>query len=423
MTSSTAGRDRGALLHDQGRHDLAEREFREHLRTQPDDGIGHALLSLTLVELERLPDADHESMTGIALAPDESFAHYARARVLLARRHHEEAVAAASETTRLDPDHPRGFAVLAAARLGQRRWSDAVAATDAGLALEPENENLLTIRGLALRHMGRSEESRQSFEGALRRDPENSYAHASRGLGLLHDGRMSQALDAFREALRLDPTNEMARAGLVEALKARNPLYAVLLQGMLFIGRLSGRATFFLFLGFFLVQRTLRELLRTQPSLAPIVVPLLGVYLFVVWLTYAADPLFNLLLRLDPLGRHALTDEQRLESSIVGPLVGIGVPAALIAVLTGGAAVPAILAILGLGLVIPLASAFASDPGWPRNVMLFLTVMVAVAGAIGLALAMSGDGATGTVFGLGALILVAVSSWVALPMTRVTVRR
>ena len=422
MTSTSAGRDRGALLHDQGRHDLAEREYREHLAAQPDDGIGHALLSLTLVELERLPDADNESRTAIALAPDEPFAHYARARVLLARRRYEEAVLAASETTRLDPDHPRGFAILAAARLSQRRWSDALAATDAGLALEPEHENLLTIRGLALRHMGRSAESQQAFEGALRRDPENSYAQASRGLGLLHDGRMGEALEAYREALRLDPSNEMARSGLVEALKARNPIYAAVLRAMLFIGRLSGRATFLLFFGFFIIQRTLRELVRAEPSLAPIVFPLLGVYLFVVWLTYAADPLFNLLLRLDSFGRHVLTDEQRLESSIVGPLVAVGLPAALVTVVTGSE-VAALLAILGLGLVVPIAATFACEEGWPRTVMTGVTALILVVAAIGLALAVTGDDATAIGFGFITLFLIAVSSWVALPLSRVTVRR
>jgi tetratricopeptide (TPR) repeat protein len=422
VTETFARRERGALLHDQGRHELAEREYREHLAAQPDDGIGHALLSLTLVELERLPDADSESRTAIALAPDEPFAHYARARVMLARRHHDEAVAAASETIRLDPDHPRGFAILAAARLAQRRWSDAVAATDAGLALEPEHENLLTIRGLALRHLGRSAESQASFEGALRRDPENSYAHASRGLGLLHDGRMSEALDAYREALRLDPTNEMARSGLVEALKARNVLYAALLRGMLFLGRLSGRSTFLLFFGFFIIQRTLRELVRAEPSLAPIVFPLLGIYLFVVWLTYAADPLFNLLLRLDSFGRHALTDGQRLESSIVGPLVAIGLPAAIVTVLTGSE-VAALIASLGLGLVVPVAATFGCEDGWPRTVMTGVTALILIVGAIGLAVALSGDEATAVGFGFITLFLIAVSSWIALPLTRVTVRR
>jgi tetratricopeptide (TPR) repeat protein len=422
VSESTDRRERGALLLDQGRHDLAERELREHLAMNPDDGIAHALLALALVDLERLPEADREAQAAIALVPEEPFAHYARARVLMSRRAFGEAVAAARETIRLEPDHPRGHAALAGAHLGLRRWRDAVDATDAGLTLAPEHETLLTIRGLAQTQLGQRGASQASFEGALRRDPSNSYAHASRGLGLLHEGRMSDALEAFRESLRLDPANEMARSGLVEALKARNVVYAALLQATLYVGRLSGRATAVLFIGFFVVQRVLRGLAVTQPELRPIVVPLLVLYLVVVWFTYAADPLFNLLLRLDPLGRHALSPDQRLESTLVGPLVAVGIPAAVLAALTGGA-LSIVVAALCLGLVVPLASAFACDDGWPRTVMGLVTILVAFVGAVGIYMAITAR--TDVAFGMAVLCvaLVGISSWLALPLSRVQVRR
>ena len=99
---------------------------------------------------------------------------------------------------------------------------------------------------------------------------------------------MPEALDAYREALRLDPTNEMARWGLVETLKARNPLYAWLLRSMLFLGQLGGRSSVLLYIGFFAIQRVGRELVRRDPSLLPIFLPLVGAYLLFVWLTFAA---------------------------------------------------------------------------------------------------------------------------------------
>ena len=423
MTEAAEGRrTRGALLLDQGRHDLAEKELREHLSGAPDDAIGHALLSLALVELERFPEAEAEAKAAISLDPGESFTHYARSRVMLARRAYKDAVEAAQETVRLDPDEPRGYQVLAGAYLGLRQWQQAVDTTDAGLAIAPEHETLLTIRGLALRQLGRGTESQDAFEGALRRDPGNSFAHASRGLGLLHEGRMTEALEAYREALRLDPTNEMARSGLVEALKARNPLYAWLLRSMLFLGRLSGRASFVLYIGFFLIQRTGRELVRRDPSLLPLFIPLVGVYLLFVWLTFAAAPLFNLILRLDSLGRHALSEEQRIESNIVGPLVAVGAPAALIAIVTG-APLPATIAITALGLVVPIASTFNCDAGWPRTVMALVTIVVGLLGALGIAFALTGRTDLAFIFGLACYAAVALSTWIAIPLTRATVRR
>lgn len=422
MTEPNGRRIRGALLLDQGRNDLAEKELREHLSGEPDDAIGHALLSLALVELERLPEAEAESTSAIVLDPGEPFAHYARTRVFLARRRYKEAVVSAQETIRLDPDEPRGYQVLGGAHIGLRKWQEALAASDAGLAIAPEHETLLTIRGLALRQLGRGAESQTSFEGALRRDPSNSFAHASRGLGLLHEGRMPEALEAYREALRLDPTNEMAREGLVEALKARNPIYAGLLRAMLFLGRLSGRASIVLYVGFFLIQRTLRELVRNDPSLAPIVAPLVGLYLLFVWLTFAAGPLFNLLLRLDELGRHALSAEQRLESSIVGPMVAVGAPAAVVAIITGGA-LPAVIAITALGLVVPISATFSCEAGWPRTVMALITIFIGLVGALGIAFAATGRTELGFGFGIACLVLVGLSTWVAIPLTRATVRR
>jgi tetratricopeptide (TPR) repeat protein len=422
VTDTTPHRDRGALLHDQGRHDLAERAFREHLAAAPDDALAHGLLSLTLVELERLPEADREAQAAVNLAPDEPSSHYARARVQLARRAYKEATEAAREVIRLDPDHPRGYAALAGANLGQGRWREAVDTTDAGLAIAPEHETLLTIRGLALTNLGRRAESRESFEGALRRDPSDSFAHASRGLSLLHEGRMPDALGAFRESLRLDPSNQMAREGLVLALKARNPVYGVLLQGMLFIGRLSGRATLLLYVGFGVLQRTLRELARTQPELQPIVIPLLGIYLFIAWLTFAANPLFNLLLRLDPLGRHALSDDQRLESSIVGAQVAVGIPAAFLAIVTGDSLVIGI-AILGLGLVIPTAATFSCEDGWPRMTMAVITMVIAAIGVGGLMATLTRDDEVGLALGIVCLALAGLSSWLAVPLSRVQVRR
>jgi tetratricopeptide (TPR) repeat protein len=415
-------RERGGLLIDQGRYDLAERELREHLATEPDDGIGHALLALALVELDRLPDAEREARAAVSLAPDAAFSHYALARTMLRRNAHREALAAAREVVRLDPGHPRGHAILAATQIERRAYREALDAADAGLALAPEHETLLTLRGMALSQLGRRAESAEAFAGALQRDPSNAHAHAGRGLQLLHEGRMPEALDAFRESLRLDPTNDLAREGLVEALKARNPIYAWLLRATLWIGRLSLPKTIALFVGLYFVQRALSALAASQPGLQPLVLPILGAYLIFIWLTFAATPMFNLLLRLDPLGRHALTGEQRVESTIVGPLVAVGVVATVVAVVTGAALAIAV-AVAALGLVVPIASTFSCDKGWPRNVMALVTIGIGLVAVV--AIVMAATGRTGHALGFTALAFVLFfgSTWLALPLTRVRTRR
>ena len=49
---------RAMLLAEQGRHQMAEKELRQHLAQNPQDGFGQALLSLSLLEQERRDEAE-----------------------------------------------------------------------------------------------------------------------------------------------------------------------------------------------------------------------------------------------------------------------------------------------------------------------------------------------------------------------------
>ena len=103
-------------------------------------------------------------------------------------------------------------------------------------------------------------------------------------------------------------------------------------------------------------------------------------------------------------------------------LVAVGTPAALLAIVTGGA-LPATIAITALGLVVPIAATFSCDAGWPRTVMALVTIVVALAGGLGIAFALTGRTDLAFAFGIGTFVLVALSTWIAMPLARVTVRR
>lgn len=418
MTGTPSGDLRaGVLFLEQGRHDLAEQALRRQLAQTPDNGLALALLALALTELGRKDEAERAANDAVSHAPETAFSHYALARALAARERYDAAATAALEAVRLDPEDPRGFAMLAAIRHDQRRYRDAVTQADLALAIDPEHTAALNVRGLALTQLGEMDAAHGAFEGVLRRDPENAYAIASRAMTQLHEGRYKEAQAGFRESLRLDPTNEMARYGLVEALKARSPIYAALLRFLLWSSRLPGRQRLFLFLGFFLFTRALRTIQQTQPALAPLVFAILVGYTLFVWLTFAGPPLFNLLLRADPFGRHALSDEQRMETNAIGPLVAIGLPAAVIAMVTqAGPAV--ILAVVTLGAVIPVALTFGAEPGKYRVFLAIYSVAVLVVGAAAFWFsAFGGPRSTDTAAGLFvlALLLVILSTWLSVP--------
>src|SRR6266496_4742039 len=94
--------ERGLLLYQQSRHELAEKELRQALAADAQDAYAHALLALCLTEQEKFNDATNEAKLGIHLGPDLSFAHYAHARVLYDRNRYNEARFAIQEAIRLD---------------------------------------------------------------------------------------------------------------------------------------------------------------------------------------------------------------------------------------------------------------------------------------------------------------------------------
>ena len=206
-----------------------------------------------------------------------------------------------------------------------------------GLQHDAEHVGCNNARAMALTRLGRTAEAGQTLASALEREPENAWSHANLGWASLHEGDSKKALEHFREALRLDPTEDYAKAGLVEALQARNPIYGLMLRYFLFMSRLSGRAQWTFIIGAYLINRMLRGLARSNPQWAPWIMPVLVAYIAFVVLTWISQPLFNLLLRLNRYGRHALSDDQRRGANLVGILFFLAL-VCLLAWLWGGAA-------------------------------------------------------------------------------------
>ena len=66
---------RALVLHEQGRHELAEKELRQHLAESPRDGFALALLAIAMLEQERRDEAEQTAKESIAALPDLAFTH------------------------------------------------------------------------------------------------------------------------------------------------------------------------------------------------------------------------------------------------------------------------------------------------------------------------------------------------------------
>ncbi|HVV71581.1 MAG TPA: tetratricopeptide repeat protein [Verrucomicrobiae bacterium] len=371
---------RGLLLYQQDRHDMAQAELRQALAAEPHNSYAHSLLALCLSEEEKYKEATEEAQQAIHLEPDSSFAHFAHARVLHDRNHFAEAQVALEEAIRLDSAEADYFCLLAGIYLQEQRWKESLAAAEAGLQLDPEHVGCTNLRAMALVKLGRRAEAGATIDAALAKNPENALTHANQGWTLLEKGDPRKALEHFREALRLDPENEWARRGIVEALKARHFIYALMLKYFFWMSRFSSRGQWGIILLGYFGNRLLGGISASNPSLAPWLLPLRILYVAFALMTWLAYPFFNLLLRLNRFGRLALSREQTVASNWFGLCLFLAL-ASLAGWCWQGFKSTWLLAALVFGLLLlPVSAIFRCSVGWPRKTMTSITVTLAVAG-------------------------------------------
>ncbi len=343
--------ERARLLLAQSRPADAEREAMLALGQEPDDPYGLSLLALARLGLGRGPEALRAAETAVGRAPDEAYFHNVHASVLHALDRHEDAFRAAQEAVRLDPGDPDHFTLLASIELQRQRWPEALAAAGNALALNPEHVGAGNLRAMALVRLGRKAEAMETVDYVLERAPENAFSHANQGWNCLHRNDPRRAQDHFREALRLDPELEYAQQGMLEALKARNPVYRAMLAYFLWQARQSQRFQWAFIIGIFFAGRIARGLSDAQPHLNWLWWPLLGLFYAFIYLSWTAMPLFNLLLCFDRFGRHVLTRDQRRGAAWFGGAFLAGLAALAWWLLTGslaGLAATVTLAVLSI---------------------------------------------------------------------------
>ena len=379
MNRTDRHHDRALLLFQQRRYPDAERELRAALAQDPDDPRLHALLALCLSQQNRLTDASAEADQAVGLGPDMPFTHYVRGTILHDRHRLDEAEPAARQAIALDPNNPEFRWLLGAILFDRRNWAGALETADAGLAADAEHAGCVNLRAMALVKLGRKVEAGAAIDDALARDPDNPATHANRGWTLLHQGEHRRALDHFREALRLDPNMEWARAGIVEALKARHLVYRVMLRYFLWTASLSAQAQWFILIGGYVGYQILRQVSASNPAIAPFTMPLIIGYVVFAVMTWLADPLFNLMLRLSRFGRLALSKRQTWASNVLGLLLLAAVTSAIFGVAGGGYPCYLLAALFGL-LTVPASGCFRLAPGWPTMVMVAGTCVLAAVG-------------------------------------------
>jgi tetratricopeptide (TPR) repeat protein len=318
------------------RHGEAEKELRAALAENPQDSDSQALLGVCLSLLGRPEEAMKEAEEAVRRSPDASHCHFMRAQVLYNARRFKEALGSIGEALRLNPHDPDYFHVLSLIYYAQSEWAKALEAAEMGLKEDSEHVDCHVAQAKALMKLGRSPEAHQSVQTAVRLEPERAETMAAQGWAYLEQNKVPEAMQAFREALRIEPNMEWARQGILHAMRARNPLYGLMLKYFLWMSKKKGKFQWAFVVGAYLLMQGLRIASDKYPALDPYVMPILIAYFLFCIFSWIAVPFFNLILRLDKFGRMALNeDEIKTSNRIGGFLLACAASFALYAYLHG----------------------------------------------------------------------------------------
>lgn len=302
---------RAALLLEQGRATDAEKNIRQALELEPENGEALALLTRCFFAQQAFDKGIETALQAIAADPDNSFYFY-----LLAFGYYQKSNAAAAvknlqQAIEINPYAAEYFGLLAHVLIGERRFADALAKADEGLAIEAENITCLNARSIALNKLSRMADAIETMQGALAQDPDNEVTHATVGWNFIERGKHKEAAHHFSEALRLDPNYDSAKAGLKEALKSKLVLYRWLLQYSFWVQNRGRKFQIALPIILYIVFRVLIALSQNSDGMQGLSLILVGIYMLIVVTSWTINSIANFVLLFDPVGRHALTVSEK----------------------------------------------------------------------------------------------------------------
>lgn len=315
--------EKAQILIQQQKYKEAEQLLSSVLGEDPNNIYYLGLLAEVNLQLDK-PDAAKQLIdSAIGISPDVPLLYYVRSRIALHQNNWEAAEKHINEAIALDPYDADYFALKAHITLGKKQFSEALHLADRALEIDPENLLALNTRSTALNKLDRSEESFETIEGALREDPNNAYTHANYGWALLEQGNHKKALEHFKESLRNNPNFEYAQSGMLEAIKASNPVYRVFLKYSFWMANLTSKYQWGVIIVFFIGIRALRSFARSNETLQPYLTPIIVVLSLVAFSTWIINPISNLFLRFNTYGQLLLDKKEKTSSNLVAASLGI----------------------------------------------------------------------------------------------------
>lgn len=377
---------RAEILFEQRRWQPALEAYQEYLAEFPDDAHALCQIARCFLKLELFGEASAYAADAAAADPDYSYAYYIQAYVYHVRNLHEDARRSIEHALAIEPTNADYHVLAGRLKAHRRDWNGAVAAAETALENNPTHADAKILKSSALVQLRRFEEAESFLNDILEKDSENEYALTELGELHLHRSQWEQAADCFQRALAVEPESEAARAGLLSALRARYPLYGLILRYFIWMQRFSRRYQQMITYGMTFLARYLEHVRKTNPALAPLLGLLLLVWRIFAYLTWTIQSATTILLRFNKFGRQLVSEREIWESNLVGGLWLAAGGCALYHHLVDPFTLFCRIGIpVFLSLPLVVGGAFASPKqGWPKYVSYAILAVMGVAAVGGL---------------------------------------
>lgn len=367
------------LLVQQGRLELAEQKLRLLLVESPNEPLAFSLLAECALQQKKYTEATELAQQAIGLEPTNAYFHARLGQIWMERRYWNEAGAAIDQAIQLDPENGDWPSAQASLLYQQNRFQDALFAAERALELDPEQTQARNLRSECLRRLGHTEQSEQAMRETLANDPNDALSHAVLGWNMLQQKKRAEAKTHFLEALRIDPELTFAQQGMLEAIRAGNPLYRLLLGFAFWIGRWPPRTRMGLILGGFVGIQFLNSFAKNHPEWDWVTLPILIAYVALCFLTFFIKPLTDALLVFHPLGRMILSPDERRNGYLVAGACALTSAAVAMIFLRPDDEWAVTRALSIFSTTVTLAATVILPAPWPRRWMWFYLTAFATA--------------------------------------------
>jgi len=372
-----------AILIQQQKFAEAEYVLKDLLSQDANNTHFMSLLAEVYLQQDKFDVARSIIDQAIGLSPNLPHLFYIKSRIALQQNKLDEAEKNLQQSIQLDPQDADYFALLAHIKLARKDYTAALDLANQALELDAENLVGLNTRSTALLKLDKKEEAFLTIEGALREDPNNAYTHANYGWGLLEKGDHKKALQHFQESLKNDPNYAYAQSGMIEALKASNPVYRLFLQYAFWIGNLTAKYQWGVIIGFYLGVKVLRGIADGSSTLSPYLTPLIIALSVIAFSTWIINPISNLFLRFNKYGQFLLSKNEKMSSNFVAVSFVLSITGLLLFFFL---AEEKFLTIAAFGCAMMLPCSVMFSPSKYKYALLVYTVAMALLGILSITL-------------------------------------